>query len=68
MMILGLLGRYFDAMVVFVTKSSLLFKLAVAILCSGLAYSPLNSAKLSCSSEVVLLRLFSFPLTQICRL
>ena len=33
MLILGLLGMYFDAAVVFVTKSSLLFKLAVAILC-----------------------------------
>ena len=34
MLILGLLGMYFDAAVVFVTKSSLLFRLAVAILCS----------------------------------
>ena len=33
MLILGLLGIYFDAVVVFVTKSSLLFRLAVAILC-----------------------------------
>ena len=33
MLILGLLGVYFDAAVVFVTKSSLLFRLAVAILC-----------------------------------
>ena len=33
MLILGLLGMYFDAVVVFVTKSSLLFRLAVAILC-----------------------------------
>ena len=33
MLILGLLGMYFDAAVVFVTKSSLLFRLAVAILC-----------------------------------
>ena len=32
MLILGLLGVYFDAAVVFVTKSSLLFRLAVAIL------------------------------------
>ena len=31
--ILGLLGMYFDAVVVFVTNSSLLFRLAVAILC-----------------------------------
>ena len=34
MLILGLLGMYFDAAVVFVTKSSLLFKLAMAILCT----------------------------------
>ena len=33
MLILGLLGMYFDAAVVFVTKFSLLFRLAVAILC-----------------------------------
>ena len=33
MLILGLLGMYFDAAVVFVMKSSLLFRLAVAILC-----------------------------------
>ena len=32
MLVLGLLGMYFD--VVFVTKSSLLFRLAVAILCN----------------------------------
>jgi hypothetical protein len=35
MLILGLLGMYFDAAVVFVTKSSLLFRLAVAILWKG---------------------------------
>ena len=33
MLILGLLGMYFDAAVVFVTNSLLLFRLAVAILC-----------------------------------
>ena len=33
MLILFLLGMYFDAAVVFVTKSSLFFRLAVAILC-----------------------------------
>ena len=32
MLILGLVGMYLDAAVVFVTKSSLLFKLAMAIL------------------------------------
>ena len=35
MLILGLQGMYFDAAVVFVTNSSLLFKLAVAILYHG---------------------------------
>ena len=41
MLILGLLGMYFDAAVVFVTKSSLLFRLAVAILCTemGVAHT-----------------------------
>ena len=33
MQILDLLGMYFDAVVVFVTNSSLLFRFAVAILC-----------------------------------
>ena len=33
MLILGLLGMYFDAAVVFVTNSLLLFRLAVVILC-----------------------------------
>ena len=32
MLILGLLGRYFDAAGVFVTNSQLFFRLAVAIL------------------------------------
>ena len=35
MQILGLLDMYFDAAVVFVTNSSLLFRLAMAILCVG---------------------------------
>ena len=35
MQILGLLGVYFDAVVVFVDNSSLLFRLAVAILCDN---------------------------------
>ena len=34
MLILGLLGMYFDAAVVFVTKSLLFFRLAMAILCN----------------------------------
>ena len=34
MLILGLLGMYFDAAVVFVTSQTLLLRLAVAILCT----------------------------------
>ena len=37
MLILGLLGMYFDAAVVFVTNSSLLLRLVVAILCIGVS-------------------------------
>ena len=36
MLILGLLGMYFDAAVVFFTNSSLFFRLAVAILCTAM--------------------------------
>ena len=35
MLILVLLGMYFDAVVVFVTSQTLLFRLALAILWSG---------------------------------
>ena len=35
MLILVLLGMYFDAVMVFVTSQSLLFRLALAILCNG---------------------------------
>ena len=38
MLILGLLGMYFDAAVVFVTTQTLLLRLAVAILCNSTAY------------------------------
>ena len=34
MLILGLLGMYFDAAVVFFTISSLLFRMAMAVLCA----------------------------------
>jgi hypothetical protein len=34
MLILGLLGMYFDAAVVFVTSQTLFLRLALAILCS----------------------------------
>ena len=39
MQILGLLGKYFDAVVVFVTNSSLLFRFAVAILWEAYLHS-----------------------------
>ena len=43
MLILGLLGMYFDAGVVFVTNSSLLIRLAAAILwCVALLKQPIN--------------------------
>ena len=35
MQILVVLGMYFDAVVVFVTSQTLLFRLALAILCKG---------------------------------
>ena len=38
MLILGLLGMYFDAAVVFVTNSSLFFRLAMAILCMNKSF------------------------------
>ena len=44
MLILGLLGMYFDAAVVFVTNSKLFFRLAVAILCCALEISKKHSA------------------------
>ena len=39
MQILVLLGMYFDAEVVFVTSQTLLFRLALAILCAASAAS-----------------------------
>ena len=55
MLILGLLGMYFDAAVVFVRKSSLFLRLAVAILClhlfsaleflNGLRFSHLSATR-----------------------
>ena len=47
MLILGLLGMYFDAAVVFVTNSSLFFRLAVAILWT----TRITLAKLSLKKE-----------------
>ena len=45
MQILGLPGMYFDAVVVFVKKNSLLFILAMAILCREAIHSSLFIAK-----------------------
>ena len=42
MLILGLLGMYFDAAVVFVTSQTLLLKLAVAILCKSNKFAIIN--------------------------
>ena len=48
MLILVLLGMYFDAVVIFVTSQTLLFRLALAILCElhlkyfQLAFSGIN--------------------------
>ena len=43
MLILGLLGMYFDAAVVFVTKSLLFFRLTVAILCRDMDKMEMSS-------------------------
>ena len=48
MLILGLLGMYFDAAVVFVTKSSLLFRLALAILWAVINPPESKLAKRTC--------------------
>ena len=46
MLILGLLGMYFDAAVVFFTNSSLLFRMAMAVLCMVTCLSKYISSKL----------------------
>ena len=43
MQILGLLGMYFDAVAVFVTSHSHLFRLALAILCQTIVTEEHNS-------------------------
>ena len=50
MQILVLLDMYFDAVVVFVTSQTLLFRLALAILCHSL-YNSINSAIVALKSE-----------------
>ena len=44
MLILGLLGMYFDAAVVFFTISSQLFRMAMAVLCCNSALAVLAAA------------------------
>ena len=48
MLILGLLGMYFDAAVVFVTSQTLLLKLTVAILCK---YDVHIATNMNCSVQ-----------------
>ena len=43
MLILGLLGMYFNGAVVFVTSQTLLFRLALAILCNVQSKRYINS-------------------------
>ena len=57
MLILDLLGMYFDAAVVFVTNSSLFFRLAVAILCVNLKSGQIKKLDfLSYQIELALIR------------
>ena len=51
MLILGLLGMYIDAAVVFFTNSSLLFRMAMAVLCTAVAPCTADSP-LFCPNEV----------------
>ena len=55
---LGLLGMYFDAVVVFVTNHSLLFRLALAILCLHLI--SFDAKKESLQAKTFLLTWVSF--------
>ena len=48
MLILGLLGMYFDAAVVFVTSQTLFLRLALAILCNLSEDQPNLSFPLKC--------------------
>jgi hypothetical protein len=53
MLILGLLGMYFDAAMVFVTSQTLLLRLALAILCNVLAIS--NSQLICMKSKSIIM-------------
>ena len=52
MLILGLLGMYFDAVVVFVTSQTLLFRLALAILWCRFAQTALKPVLTSSAKQV----------------
>jgi hypothetical protein len=58
MQILGLLGMHFDAAVVFVTNSLLLFRLALAILCHVFHFWPRLARK-----DLIAPQLSSYELT-----
>ena len=59
MLILGLLGMYFDAAVVFVTKSSLLFKLAMAILWCRCFFYKCNTLKMLLKPKIQITQLLA---------
>ena len=66
MQILGLLGMYFDAAVVFVTNSSLLFRFAMAILCNVIFNIQLSNLDIHISKSPyeILRTLFEFKFDQ----
>ena len=60
-LILDLLGMYFDAAVVFVTKFSLLFRLAVAIICvSQFFFESISKNVNDLQSELLMARTGNF--------
>ena len=62
MQILGLLGIYFDAAIVFVTNSSLISRFALAILCDDISsfYFSIRARILDCFSFIKMLTQFLF--------
>ena len=58
MLILGLLGMYFDAAVVFVTSQTLLLRLALAILCKQ---APKKSQQFFFVAHCYVRRVLGFP-------
>ena len=53
MQVLGLLGMYFDAVVVEVEKYLLFFRLALAILCIPQKYKPISSVHFLCRTHAI---------------